>query len=156
MAWNAELSMQVFMEISHVVRVQDSSVWWVSCTFYWQHIETIIFLHGTNVHFPLLQLEAKPSDAATAQKAARRCSREISRDVNIFIDIIPGTIWKASCPLFGGFERVLSKQDNGHFGFQEHEQLYRNHPKLKVTRTKLSHCHDSWSFQICHGGCRSI
>ena len=97
------------------------------------------------MHFPLLQLEAKPSDAATAQKAARRCSGEISRDVNIFIDILPGTMWKASCPLFGGFERVLSKQDNGHFGFQEHK-LYRNHSKLKVTRTKLSHCHDHFRF----------
>ena len=102
--------MQVFMEISHVVRVQDSSVWWVSYTFYWQNIQKIIFLHRKNVHFPLLQLEAKPSDAATAQKAARRCSYNICnwqgdgkfQEMSISLSFYRYYTWnhlEASCPM---------------------------------------------------------
>ena len=67
-----------------------------------------------------------------------------SRDVNIFIDIIPGTIWKAS-PFFGGvWKGSFPSKTTVILGSKN--KLYRNHSKLKVTRTKLSHCHDHFRF----------
>ena len=89
------------------------------------------------MHFPLLQLEAKPSDAATAQKAARRCSYNICNWQGDGYHT-----WnhlEASCPMvFWGLKGVLSKQDNGHFGFNEHKLYPQTIPSRRSPERDLA------------------